>query len=262
MRPSWSNGSPTSRIGAQNESGSAVRGQPLPGRQQTGRSLVARRRLGRAEPGRGCRRLTSRPDIRSREMCTSVCCIGLIGRPRESCCWRRRARRPVDCPTSFDRGRSQKSTGPSWKDGPRARKGNGSTGSARTAEPTEPAWLPRKAVRGRRLGSSSAWWSVGRVLPSSSYGPSTGRSHQLRVQLAARGLPILGDGKYGATSRLIALDGHLRIALHARTLTFSHPTRREAILVEAPVQADWPESSPEWWERWSGSNRPAAGSNP
>jgi 23S rRNA pseudouridine1911/1915/1917 synthase len=92
--------------------------------------------------------------------------------------------------------------------------------------------------------------------------PSTGRSHQLRVQLATRGLPILGDGKYGATSRLVALDGHLRIALHARTLTFSHPTRREAILVEAPVQADWPESSSEWWERWSGSNRPAAGSNP
>ena len=92
--------------------------------------------------------------------------------------------------------------------------------------------------------------------------PSTGRSHQLRVQLATRGLPILGDGKYGATTQLIALDGHLRIALHARTLTFSHPTRREAILVEAPVPADWPESSTEWWERWSGSNRPAAGSTP
>ncbi len=92
--------------------------------------------------------------------------------------------------------------------------------------------------------------------------PGTGRSHQLRVQLASRGLPILGDGKYGATSRLIALDGHLRIALHARTLTFSHPIRREAILVEAPVQADWPESSSEWWARWSGSNRPGADSNP
>jgi 23S rRNA pseudouridine1911/1915/1917 synthase len=92
--------------------------------------------------------------------------------------------------------------------------------------------------------------------------PDTGRSHQLRVQLATRGLPILGDGKYGATSRLIAGDGHLRIALHARTLTFSHPTRREAIVVDAPVQADWPESSPEWWERLSGSNRPAAGSSP
>jgi len=92
--------------------------------------------------------------------------------------------------------------------------------------------------------------------------PGTGRSHQLRVQLATRGLPILGDGKYGATSRLIALDGHPRIALHARSLTFSHPTRREAILVEAPVQADWPESSSEWWVRPSGSSKPGAGSSP
>ncbi len=115
---------------------------------------------------------------------------------------------------------------------PPLRKGNGSTGSTRTAEPTEPAWLPRKAVRGRRLGSSSACWGGGPGFSKLELRPSTGRSHQLRVQLAARGLPILGDGKYGATSRLTALDGHLRIALHARGLTFNHPTRREAISVE------------------------------
>jgi 23S rRNA pseudouridine1911/1915/1917 synthase len=78
--------------------------------------------------------------------------------------------------------------------------------------------------------------------------PKTGRSHQLRVQLAQRGLPIVGDGKYGARRRLRALDGHLRIALHARQLTFTHPTRLEAISVDAPVPADWPELSPGWWE--------------
>jgi 23S rRNA pseudouridine1911/1915/1917 synthase len=71
--------------------------------------------------------------------------------------------------------------------------------------------------------------------------PETGRSHQLRVQLARRGLPIVGDRKYGATAPLKALDGHFRIALHARQLTFMHPTRREAISVDAPVPADWPE---------------------
>src|SRR4051812_15882164 len=43
--------------------------------------------------------------------------------------------------------------------------------------------------------------------------PITGRSHQLRVQLAARGLPIVGDRKYGATSTLMALDGGHRVAL-------------------------------------------------
>ena len=37
--------------------------------------------------------------------------------------------------------------------------------------------------------------------------PATGRSHQLRVQLAGRGLPILGDRKYGAEDLLEAEDG-------------------------------------------------------
>jgi 23S rRNA pseudouridine1911/1915/1917 synthase len=71
--------------------------------------------------------------------------------------------------------------------------------------------------------------------------PQSGRSHQLRVQLASRSLPIVGDIKYGAKQRLKALDGRMRIALHARQITFSHPTRREAITVVAPVHADWPE---------------------
>ena len=44
--------------------------------------------------------------------------------------------------------------------------------------------------------------------------PKTGRSHQLRVQLADRGLPIVGDRKYGAHGVLAAQDGHRRIALH------------------------------------------------
>lgn len=70
--------------------------------------------------------------------------------------------------------------------------------------------------------------------------PMTGRSHQIRVQLASRGLPIVGDRKYGAKSMLAALDGGSRIALHARSLGFTHPTSREAITVVAPVPADWP----------------------
>lgn len=72
--------------------------------------------------------------------------------------------------------------------------------------------------------------------------PLTGRSHQLRVQLASRGWPIVGDRKYGAVSTLTALDGQPRVALHAARLTFSHPTRREVISVDAPVPADWPAS--------------------
>jgi 23S rRNA pseudouridine1911/1915/1917 synthase len=92
--------------------------------------------------------------------------------------------------------------------------------------------------------------------------PKTGRSHQLRAQLAERGLPILGDRKYGAKSRLRALDGGHRIALWARELTFTHPTRGEVISVAAPIPADWPESVPEWKERWCGSKTRGEGSNP
>lgn len=73
--------------------------------------------------------------------------------------------------------------------------------------------------------------------------PHTGRSHQLRVQLASRGLPIVGDRKYGASTTLIAGDGRPRVALHARSLRFRHPTRGEVLEVVAPFPADWPGSS-------------------
>jgi 23S rRNA pseudouridine1911/1915/1917 synthase len=74
--------------------------------------------------------------------------------------------------------------------------------------------------------------------------PGTGRSHQLRVQLASRGLPIVGDRKYGARSSLVASDGGWRIALHALRLSVRHPTKGEAIAFEATVPADWPPFAP------------------
>jgi 23S rRNA pseudouridine1911/1915/1917 synthase len=65
--------------------------------------------------------------------------------------------------------------------------------------------------------------------------PTTGRSHQIRVQLSAAGHPILGDRKYGSKRRFA--DG---IALRAVRLTFEHPTTKLPITVEAP--ADWPQA--------------------
>lgn len=82
--------------------------------------------------------------------------------------------------------------------------------------------------------------------------PATGRSHQLRVQLSTRGMPIVGDRKYGSKRLVRALDGEPRIALHARELTFKHPTKGDEVRVEASVQADWPETATGWWGAPSG----------
>lgn len=53
----------------------------------------------------------------------------------------------------------------------------------------------------------------------------TGRHHQIRVQMAHAGMPLLGDGKYGDTdSQTISAVKHIRnVALCAYSLTFSHP---------------------------------------
>lgn len=46
----------------------------------------------------------------------------------------------------------------------------------------------------------------------------TGRKHQIRVHLAEKGHPIVGDGRYGRVQ-----EARQRLALHARTLSFPHP---------------------------------------
>ena len=61
----------------------------------------------------------------------------------------------------------------------------------------------------------------------------TGRMHQIRVHLAAKGWPILGDAAYGVT-----FAGIDRQALHASRLTFVHPDRGSEVDVSAPPPAD------------------------
>ena len=48
----------------------------------------------------------------------------------------------------------------------------------------------------------------------------TGRTHQIRVQCASRGLPLIGDGKYGARNH------GLPIGLWSYRLTFAHPRKK------------------------------------
>ena len=64
--------------------------------------------------------------------------------------------------------------------------------------------------------------------------PHTGRKHQLRVQLASRGWPIYGDAKYGSRHALGPAIG-----LHARSLTFLHPTSKNPTTVTADVPPAW-----------------------
>jgi 23S rRNA pseudouridine1911/1915/1917 synthase len=73
----------------------------------------------------------------------------------------------------------------------------------------------------------------------------TGRTHQIRVQAASRGHPVLGDAQYGAKQPFGEqfADERLRaIALHARQLGFNHPMTGEPVDIVAPVPAAWRES--------------------
>ncbi len=66
--------------------------------------------------------------------------------------------------------------------------------------------------------------------------PETGRTHQLRAQAAARGMPILGDSEYGSKAPFGAPH---TIALHARSLEIRHPILQTPLTLVAPVPRAW-----------------------
>jgi 23S rRNA pseudouridine1911/1915/1917 synthase len=61
--------------------------------------------------------------------------------------------------------------------------------------------------------------------------PITGRSHQLRVMLRSKRCPIIGDVKYNGRK----VSNPRSIMLHSRNIQFTHPIRKEELLVEAPL---------------------------
>lgn len=62
--------------------------------------------------------------------------------------------------------------------------------------------------------------------------PVTGRTHQIRVHLAAIGHPVVGDRVYGPERQRLALD---RVFLHAAELTFRHPISGDEMTFRAPL---------------------------
>jgi 23S rRNA pseudouridine1911/1915/1917 synthase len=63
----------------------------------------------------------------------------------------------------------------------------------------------------------------------------TGRKHQIRVQLAAAGHPLLGDRRYAPPEVFARFH---RPALHAWTIALTHPVRRDELRLVAPLPAD------------------------
>jgi 23S rRNA pseudouridine955/2504/2580 synthase len=65
----------------------------------------------------------------------------------------------------------------------------------------------------------------------------TGRTHQIRVQLAHLGFPIAGDDKYGdfAWNRELAKMGLKRMFLHAERVAFRHPASGERLSIVSPL---------------------------
>lgn len=95
--------------------------------------------------------------------------------------------------------------------------------------------------RGRGKAAETAFQVLHRVPDRSLVlaRPTTGRTHQIRLHLAAAGHPIVGDRLYGGSEAP-------RLYLHALRLILSHPISRVSLTLTAPLPLDWlsPEAAP------------------
>ena len=96
---------------------------------------------------------------------------------------------------------------------------------------------PRRGVKEALLDYElldTAVWD-GQTLSALRIALHTGRSHQIRVQLASRGLPLVGDGRYGSAIR------SSESALWAEELSFPHPVdaRRMRFSCPPPERFPW-----------------------
>jgi 23S rRNA pseudouridine1911/1915/1917 synthase len=99
----------------------------------------------------------------------------------------------------------------------------------------DPRNRQRMAVVDRGRASTTAYRVIDRFTGMSlvEARPKTGRTHQIRVHLAAIGHPIIGDRVYGKPSPMIG-----RQFLHARRIVFVHPRTGERVEFDAALPAD------------------------
>lgn len=64
----------------------------------------------------------------------------------------------------------------------------------------------------------------------------TGRTNQIRVHLASKGCPVVGDRKYGHGNESSPID---RLCLHAKVLEFIHPVTEQKVRFESPVPKEF-----------------------
>ena len=64
----------------------------------------------------------------------------------------------------------------------------------------------------------------------------TGRTNQIRVHLASKGCPVVGDRKYGHGNEYSPID---RLCLHAKVLAFIHPVTEKTVRFESPVPKEF-----------------------
>jgi 23S rRNA pseudouridine955/2504/2580 synthase len=76
-----------------------------------------------------------------------------------------------------------------------------------------------------RAGNAAAWVELQ---------PYTGRTHQLRVHMAAIGHPIVGDGKYGGPDAFLSGGISRKMHLHARRIRIDHPDGDKLDVIAEP----------------------------
>lgn len=116
-----------------------------------------------------------------------------------------------------------------------------------------PSQRQKMSARPRRGKPAVTTWRVLQELPGPltlvELSPKTGRTHQLRVHLAALGHPVVGDGTYGGGAArfqgLPRLAGVRKLVtrqlLHAWRLAFTHPATGARLHFEAPLPQDFRE---------------------